>query len=90
MQVVVCFLCLRLIAVLFDSLIQVAFRKGNMGVPKLYRWLSERYPCLSEVVSDSQVTFQISFIFLSVYLFYRVVLQLLLLLIRFGIFKIHF
>ena len=26
-----------------------------MGVPKFYRWISERYPCLSEVVKDYQV-----------------------------------
>ncbi|CAI4232702.1 unnamed protein product [Auanema sp. JU1783] len=26
-----------------------------MGVPKFYRWLSERYPCLSEVISDAQI-----------------------------------
>jgi len=26
-----------------------------MGVPKFYRWISERYPCLSQVVKDYQV-----------------------------------
>jgi len=26
-----------------------------MGVPKFYRWISERYPCLSEVLKEYQV-----------------------------------
>jgi hypothetical protein len=26
-----------------------------MGVPKFFRWVSERYPCLSEVVREYQV-----------------------------------
>lgn len=26
-----------------------------MGVPKFYRWTSERYPCLSEVINESQI-----------------------------------
>lgn len=26
-----------------------------MGVPKLFRWLSERYPCLSQIVKENEV-----------------------------------
>eukprot|EP00066_Takifugu_rubripes_P025414 XP_011614680.1 PREDICTED: 5'-3' exoribonuclease 1 isoform X2 [Takifugu rubripes] len=26
-----------------------------MGVPKFYRWISERYPCLSEIVKEHQI-----------------------------------
>ncbi|XP_023211408.1 5'-3' exoribonuclease 1-like [Centruroides sculpturatus] len=26
-----------------------------MGVPKFYRWISERYPCLSQVVQQNQI-----------------------------------
>ncbi|RWS07877.1 exoribonuclease 1-like protein [Dinothrombium tinctorium] len=26
-----------------------------MGIPRFYRWISERYPCLSEVVREAQV-----------------------------------
>ncbi|CAC5391145.1 XRN1 [Mytilus coruscus] len=26
-----------------------------MGVPKFYRWISERYPCLSETVKELQI-----------------------------------
>lgn len=26
-----------------------------MGVPKFYRWISERYPCLSEVIQEHQI-----------------------------------
>ncbi|XP_063710397.1 5'-3' exoribonuclease 1-like isoform X2 [Symsagittifera roscoffensis] len=26
-----------------------------MGIPKFYRWISERYPCLSEVINETQV-----------------------------------
>ena len=26
-----------------------------MGVPKFYRWLSERYPCLGQVIKERQV-----------------------------------
>lgn len=28
---------------------------GAMGVPKFYRWVSERYPCLSQVLKEHQV-----------------------------------
>ena len=28
-----------------------------MGVPKFYRWISERYPCLSEVLKEYQVAY---------------------------------
>ena len=28
-----------------------------MGIPKFYRWISERYPCLSQVVKDYQVCY---------------------------------
>jgi len=26
-----------------------------MGVPKFYRWISERYPNISRVINDNQV-----------------------------------
>ncbi|XP_047139268.1 5'-3' exoribonuclease 1 isoform X1 [Hydra vulgaris] len=26
-----------------------------MGVPKFYRWLSERYPCLSQIIKENQI-----------------------------------
>ncbi|KAJ1346829.1 hypothetical protein KIN20_001732 [Parelaphostrongylus tenuis] len=26
-----------------------------MGVPKFYRWISERYPCLSELINDAEI-----------------------------------
>jgi 5'-3' exonuclease len=26
-----------------------------MGIPKFYRWMSERYPCLSQVVQEAEV-----------------------------------
>jgi 5'-3' exonuclease len=26
-----------------------------MGVPKFYRWISERYPCLSQVIKEYQI-----------------------------------
>lgn len=28
-----------------------------MGVPKFFRYISERYPCLSELVRENQVSF---------------------------------
>jgi len=33
------------------------FLSNEMGVPKFYRWISERYPCLSEVLKEYQVCF---------------------------------
>jgi len=32
-----------------------------MGVPKFYRWISERYPCLSETVKELQVSKALSY-----------------------------
>lgn len=29
----------------------------EMGVPKFYRWISERYPCLAQIIKDYQVGF---------------------------------
>ena len=26
-----------------------------MGIPKFYRWTSERYPCLSRTIKDNEV-----------------------------------
>jgi 5'-3' exonuclease len=26
-----------------------------MGIPKYYRWISERYPCLSQIVREHEV-----------------------------------
>ena len=34
------------------------FLLNEMGVPKFYRWISERYPCLSEVLKEYQVGFE--------------------------------
>lgn len=33
----------------------------TMGVPKFYRWISERYPCLSETVKEFQVIVKFMF-----------------------------
>jgi 5'-3' exonuclease len=30
--------------------------RGIMGIPKFYRWTSERYPCLSERIKEYQVS----------------------------------
>lgn len=29
-----------------------------MGVPKFYRWLSERYPCINEYVNQYNVSYK--------------------------------
>jgi len=36
-------------------LIELENKDAKMGVPKFYRWISERYPCLSEVIKDYQM-----------------------------------
>ena len=44
---------------LFDSSqiyrLSVSSLLFDMGVPKFYRWISERYPCLSQVIKEYQV-----------------------------------
>ena len=36
-----------------------------MGVPKFYRWISERYPCLSQNVKEYQVRHIIWFLIIN-------------------------
>lgn len=31
-----------------------------MGVPKFFRYISERYPCLSEIVKEHQVRMKVN------------------------------
>ena len=38
-----------------SSVADLDVKEVTMGVPKFYRWISERYPCLSQVIKEHQV-----------------------------------